>query len=264
MIFYSIRGLTLAEAGAKPKKLIRSRNVNYDAGADLLHHFQLEWNELHELAEENAQNAQEADALIATINEKLELQWSNIITLNNSLGSIPQINQTLQTLMDQIGEVKNQDFSLKWFNCKLVFTYMYDFSLSGSLQELFEEVDSAIFELEDLQQILDLQSSQLDHRFQLALYKEKKLSELKDIRGKFSEWNCTTSFIIVIYFKKSIYKSIVTVLLEQLASEHAEKVLKHEKEQEKHLKERQETFEEAFKEEIKEYKMTGSIPSKKY
>ena len=53
----------------------------------------------------------------------------------------------------------------------------------GSLQELFEEVDNALFELEDLQEILDLQNSQLDHRFQLALYKEKKLSELKYIRG---------------------------------------------------------------------------------
>ena len=55
----------------------------------------------------------------------------------------------------------------------------------GSLQEMFEEVENAIFEVQNLQEILDLQSSQLDHRFQLALYKEKKLSELKCIRGKF-------------------------------------------------------------------------------
>lgn len=48
---------------------------------------------------------------------------------------------------------------------------------------MFEEVENAIFELKDLQEILDLQSSQLDHRFQLALYKERKLSELKKVKG---------------------------------------------------------------------------------
>lgn len=103
--FYnSIRGLTLAEASAKPRKLINSRNVNYDAGADMLHHFQIEWNNMHELAEENAQKGQEADALIATVYEKMEIQWNNIAILNNTLTSIPKINSDLQSLMDQIGK----------------------------------------------------------------------------------------------------------------------------------------------------------------
>ena len=116
----------------------------------------MQWTELHEQAEENAQKAQEADALIATIHEKLELHWNSINTLNNTLAIIPKINSDIQKLMNQI----------------------------GSLQEVFEEVDQAIFELADLQELLHLQSDQLDHRFQLALYKEKKLSELKIYRGK--------------------------------------------------------------------------------
>ncbi|KAL7301021.1 dysbindin protein homolog [Trichogramma pretiosum] len=197
----SIRGMTLAEASMKPKKFVNTRNVNYDAGADVLHHFQMEWNNMHELAEENAQKAQEADALIATIHEKIELQWNSIAILNNTLSSIPKINSDIQALMDQI----------------------------GTLQEMFEEVENAIFEVEDLQEILDLQSSQLDHRFQLALYKEKKLAELKNIREKY-------------------------------ANEHLEKVSRHERAQEKLLRERQNTFDEAFREEIKEYKKTGSVP----
>lgn len=69
---------------------------------------------------------------------------------------IPKINNDIQHLMNQI----------------------------GSLQEVFEEIDQAIFDLEDLQELLRLQSDQLDHRFQLALYKEKKLSELKKFRGE--------------------------------------------------------------------------------
>lgn len=100
----SIRGLKISEASTKPKKLVNIRNVNYDAGADVLHHFQMEWNNLHELSEENAQKGQEADALIASIHEKLDLQWSSIATLNNTLSSIPQINNTIQALMDQIGK----------------------------------------------------------------------------------------------------------------------------------------------------------------
>ena len=50
--------------------------------------------------------------------------------------------------------------------------------------------------------------------------------------------------------------------VEKLANEHAEKVLKHEQQQEKLLKERQETFAEAFNAELQEYKKTGSIQSK--
>lgn len=48
---------------------------------------------------------------------------------------------------------------------------------------MFEEVEGAIYRLEDLNEMLDLQNRQLDHRFQLALYKEKKLAELNVIKG---------------------------------------------------------------------------------
>ncbi|KOC68165.1 Dysbindin-A [Habropoda laboriosa] len=197
----SIRGLTVAE-NPKPKKSSNTRNVNYNAGADILHRFQLQWNELHELAEENTEKAQEADKLIGTIYEKLEQEWKNVTCLNTTLAYIPKINNAIQDLMDQI----------------------------GTLQEMFEEVESAIYRLEDLNEMLELQSRQLDHRFQLALYKEKKLAELNIIKAK-------------------------------LANEHIDRVSKYELKQQKIMKERQETFEEVFKEEIKEYKETGSISS---
>jgi len=49
---------------------------------------------------------------------------------------------------------------------------------------MFEEVEGALYQLEDLNEVLDLQSRQLDHRFQLAMYKEKKLLELNNFKGK--------------------------------------------------------------------------------
>ncbi|EZA51223.1 dysbindin protein homolog isoform X2 [Ooceraea biroi] len=196
----SIRGLSIAEH-PKNKKLTNVRNVNYNAGADILHHFQLQWNELHELAEENAGKAQEADVSISSIYEKLQQEWNNVTCLNNTLAYIPKINNAIQDLMDQI----------------------------GNLQEMFEEVEGALYRLEDLNEMLDLQSRQLDHRFQLAMYKEKKLIELNNFKTK-------------------------------LTNDHIQRVSQYELKQQKKLKERRETFEEAFKEDLEEYKATGSIP----
>lgn len=48
---------------------------------------------------------------------------------------------------------------------------------------MFEEVEGALYKLEDLNEMIDLQSRQLDHRFQLALYKEKRLSEINSVKG---------------------------------------------------------------------------------
>lgn len=55
-----------------------------------------------------------------------------------------------------------------------------------------------MFELEDLNETLELQSSQLDHRFQLALYKEKKLSELDSARGIISIYCQCYSMITIL------------------------------------------------------------------
>jgi len=51
------------------------------------------------------------------------------------------------------------------------------------------------------------------------------------------------------------------IILAKLANDHIERVSQHELNQQRKLKERRETFEEAFKEDLEEYKATGSIPS---
>lgn len=101
----------------------------------------------------------------------------------------------------------------------------------GTLEEAFEELEAALFTLEDLNETLELQSQQLDHRFQLALYKEKKLSELDNVRTK-------------------------------LASDHSDRVMQQELKQQKTLKERQDTFDEVFRGELENYKATGTVPSR--
>lgn len=51
------------------------------------------------------------------------------------------------------------------------------------LEGLFDEVEKALIQFEDLVETRELQDRELDHRFQLALYKERKLSVLENVRG---------------------------------------------------------------------------------
>ncbi|GIX89973.1 dysbindin [Caerostris extrusa] len=96
----------------------------------------------------------------------------------------------------------------------------------GELEGLFEEVEDALINLEDVIETQELQERQLDHRFQLAMYKEKKLADFEDMKAKLGE-------------------------------EHACRVLEYEKKQGEILKERQNTFQEVFEEELQQYKKHG-------
>lgn len=50
---------------------------------------------------------------------------------------------------------------------------------------MFEDVEHALLELENLNEELDLQNRQVEHRFQLTLYKENKIATLNSQRGNF-------------------------------------------------------------------------------
>lgn len=53
-----------------------------------------------------------------------------------------------------------------------------------NVQCAFEETEAALLMLEDMVETQELREKQLDHRFQLALYQEKRASELQDLKGK--------------------------------------------------------------------------------
>jgi dysbindin len=55
--------------------------------------------------------------------------------------------------------------------------------ISDTLKNTFEEVEHSLLELENLVETQALREEQLDHRFQLAMYKEKKLAEFEDFRS---------------------------------------------------------------------------------
>jgi hypothetical protein len=57
------------------------------------------------------------------------------------------------------------------------------------LQESCDDVEAALARLEDMVETQDLQGRQLDHRFQLAMYKEKKLAGLEALRCESNIYN---------------------------------------------------------------------------
>ncbi|XP_071037915.1 dysbindin-like [Parasteatoda tepidariorum] len=174
------------------------KGVSQNAGGDLLHHYQEQWSELHKNDTDSAFKAEEADMLIGNLHSFCTERLTAIKQLNNQLVALPQLQTGILELMGKIGE----------------------------LEGVFEEVEDALVNLEDVIEISELQERQLDHRFQLAMYKEKKLSDFEDMKAKLGE-------------------------------EHAHKVFQHEKKQSAVLRERQNTFQEAFEEEIQQYKTHG-------
>ncbi|KAG8200302.1 hypothetical protein JTE90_028486 [Oedothorax gibbosus] len=195
----SFRSLATGDAQLSKGKKHNLKGISPNAGGNLLHYYQQQWEELHQNDAINAKKAEEVDALIGNLHSYCFGHLSCIRQLNNQLAALPQLQTGIMDLMGKIGE----------------------------LEGLFEEVEDALVNLEDVIEIQELQERQLDHRFQLAMYKEKKLADFEDMKAKLGE-------------------------------EHAHRVLQYEKKQDAVLKERQHTFQEAFEEELQQYKTQGT------
>jgi len=98
--------------------------VNYDAGADLLHKYQTEWNQLHLLAEDNAHKAevsyiyyyfsfliylnihielQEVNEMINLLHHQMSKQLKKMDTITSCMDSMPQLVKSIESTMDDIG-----------------------------------------------------------------------------------------------------------------------------------------------------------------
>lgn len=107
------------------------------------------WKELHDNNELNASKATEIDKEIQEIRFSSQRAVTNIADLNHSLNCVPAIKQTLNRCTESIEAVHRECAS----------------------------VEQGLFELEDLIEVLTLQEQQLNHRFEMAMYKEKKLGK---------------------------------------------------------------------------------------
>lgn len=174
--------------------------INLNAGAILLERYQNDWMVIHNLNEENAKKSEEVDKTIGKLKEFCDKQWTMMTSLVSQLSMLPTIAEDIKNIMKKIGTLENS----------------------------FEEVDKSLLTLENTIEIQQLQEKQLDQRFKLALYKEKKLASFE-------------------------------VFKDQLSAQHASKLERFEAQHQVAQKERQQTFNEAFQEEMQHYKMHGRI-----
>ncbi|KAL5242947.1 hypothetical protein ACI65C_010357 [Semiaphis heraclei] len=195
----SLRGLSVNEVNVAQSP--SEHPVNYDAGADLLHKYQTEWNQLHLLAEDNAHKAEEVNEMISLLHHQMSEQWKKMDTITSCMDSMPQLVKSIENAMKDMENIKL----------------------------LINDVEHQLLKLDDVVEEQELQEQMLNERFQLAVYRSKKLKELEKISG-------------------------------ELEADHKEKVADLEQKINIKLKERQEIFNQVFQQDMRQYIISGMVP----
>lgn len=126
------------------------------AGAEVLAHFQDGWRRIHEGAEQVARQADRADREVSRVHAEYEKQWRHVAMLSNLMGQLPKINEDIEGVMGTLGELEN----------------------------LFMEVEVSLLALEDTMDAREAQEKQLEQRFQLAIYQERRRQELEELESR--------------------------------------------------------------------------------
>lgn len=126
-----------------------SNAINFNAGCKILERNEKNWEELHAANELNAQKAELCDKMISKLNESIKKRCIDLNDINVSLEIIPNIVQTIE-------------------NCSTIMI---------EINDKCTEVEHQLFELEDLMEVLQLQEKQLDRKFEMAMFKERKLGK---------------------------------------------------------------------------------------
>jgi len=129
---------------------LAKRSGGLDAGANLLESWQNCWEELHLASERNAKVASRCDGLITTVKNRTEKQWCNVTALQNH---VPKVNKGIQEIMEKL----------------------------GCMESLLGDVEISLLALEDTIDAREMQEKQLEQRFQLAMYQERRKSEFNEL-----------------------------------------------------------------------------------
>lgn len=131
-----------------------SSAINFNAGCTLLEQNEKLWEELHATNERNGKKADDCDKIITNISESIRKRCIDISDINISLELVPNIVQVIE-------------------NCS---------SILDDIHEKCSDVEEQLYELEDLIELLQLQEKQLDSKFEMAMFKERKLGKLINIQ----------------------------------------------------------------------------------
>ncbi|KAB0805535.1 hypothetical protein PPYR_02523 [Photinus pyralis] len=172
-----------------------------NAGADILTHYQDQWADIHSLNEENASSAAKLAAEINLLHTKTSVDYTNVVEITHLLNATPTINKSMETCCEQIKH----------------------------LHTSFQNVEKGILDLEDLIERIELERRKVEHKYQLALYKEKKMAHFEKVRT-------------------------------EMAAKHTQTVAEYELKQKKLLEERQQVFQDAFNDDLRTFKSLGNMP----
>merc|ERR1712241_1187899 len=134
----------------EPCNIPKPKKEDLEAGAELLETWQNNWEVIHLNNERNAKKADKCDKLIVNIKDRTLKQWNGIATLQTH---IPQINNGIKDIMDKL----------------------------GSLESFIGDVEISLLALEDTIDAREMQEKQLDQRFQLAMYQERRKAEFNEL-----------------------------------------------------------------------------------
>lgn len=140
---------TLNEQSKLSTEWPNSSAVNFDAGCKLLERNEQIWEELHSNNESNAKKAETCDRLISKLSNSIQRRCVDLSDICVSLEIVPNVVKTLERCSATIIDIN----------------------------EKCTEVENQLYELEDLIEVLELQEKQLNSKFEMALFKERKLGK---------------------------------------------------------------------------------------
>jgi len=126
--------------------------VNADAGAEVLHNYTESWHRIHNATSENAEKARAIDTDLHSLTSVVERKSTDLMQLQKELRRLSVVSDELSNLITE----------------------------TAKLEGLCEEVESALAYLDVLCHTEDAQNIKLEQRFQLALYRERKVAELNE------------------------------------------------------------------------------------
>lgn len=135
------------------EKPIQKPSIDLNAGAEILSHFQQEWAELHELNEHNAKNASALAETINNMHEKINKDYNNIVDIVHIVNGNPSLDKSIDKCVVQLQQ----------------------------LHKSFQNTEKSLINLEQIIDKIELEKKKTDHKYQLALYKEKKLGEYETL-----------------------------------------------------------------------------------
>lgn len=143
--------LSTAASAASSLHWPNTQAINFNAGCALLQRNEGVWKDIHAANETNASKAAECDRLISGIKESIAKHANDLVDINVSMEQIPNILRTVANCSAVVGDISRQ--------CA--------------------DVEEQLYELEDLLEVLELQEKQLDRKFEMAMFKERKLGEYR-------------------------------------------------------------------------------------